>query len=157
MRVIPTFYIKTQKTKEEIISIFMDNIQDTNKELSFQKQCKTNNKKFFLGDITGDEFFLRRNEVWHDEIGVKIIDNHVDRTIQYQLGAGNLLRIIGVLCIVVPVGIGAILEKALNNTLMPMYDIFILSAIIFLIVFATFQRTKAERIIKCKMKSLFEG
>ena len=156
MRVIPTFYIKTEKTKNEIIYIFKQHIQDmfitpVPKEYSDYK-----NRQFFLGDInvTGDEFFLKRNNFWHDEIGIKIIDNNIDRTIQYQLGAGDTLRTIFILCLIIAFVIAGILDKVLNNSMIP-YHILLGLGVIIPSTLASIQRIKAEKTIKSKIESLF--
>ena len=159
MRVIPTFYIKTEKTKNEIIYIFKQHTQDMSimsitpvpREYSEYK-----NRQFFLGDIniTGDEFFLRRNNFWHDEIGIKIIDNNIDRTIRYQLGAGDTLRIIFILCLIIAYVIAGILDKVLNNSMIP-YHILLGLGVIIPSTLASIQRIKAEKAIKSKIENLF--
>lgn len=156
MRVIPTFYIKTEKTKNEIIYIFKQHTQDMSITSVPREYSDYKNRQFFLGDIniTGDEFFLRRNNFWHDEIGIKIIDNNVDRTIQYQLGAGDTLRNIFILCMIIAFVIGCVLDKVLNNSMIPNYILLGLGVIIPLTL-ASIQRRKAEKVIKRKIESLF--
>ncbi len=156
MRVIPTFYIKTKKTKNKIIYIFKQHTQDMSITPVPKEYSDYKNRQFFLGDIniTGDEFFLRRNNFWHDEIGIKIIDNNIDRTIQYQLGAGDTLRNIFTLCMIIAFVIGCVLDKVLNNSMIPNYILLGLGVIIPSIL-ASIQRRKAEKVIKSKIESLF--
>lgn len=155
MYVIPTFHIKTKKTKDEIISIFRDNTQEIDIESVGQNNINASGKKFFLGNVNKDSFYLKRNNIWGSEIGIKIIDNQIDRSIQYQLGAGDFLRILCFLCFASTLGIGYVLEKQLNYSSKLTGGIMGLTMILWFI-FIFVQRTISDKEIKRKLESLFK-
>lgn len=155
MYVIPTFHIKTKKTKDEIVNIFKNNTQEIDIESVGQNYINANDKKFFIGNINQDNFYLKRNNIWGGEIGVKIIDNQIDRSIQYQLGAGDFLRILCFLWLVFTLGIGYVLEEQLHYSSKLTGGVMgLVMILMFILLFV--QRVNADKEINRKFENLFK-